>query len=132
MEISKPIGEIRYNPNTMMQEVWDGKDWNQIDDPNNFVTIPIHGGIVSPNTTINIAPYTGTTTYGVNGSTYHPGTSHPSITEKRSEELYEFLKDNLRVAEYMDENGKVDYVQLELRAGEGYLWESIQRIRIKP
>jgi hypothetical protein len=35
------------------------------------------------------------------------------------------------VAEYLDENGKVDYVQLELREGEGCVWENIQRVRIK-
>lgn len=115
MVISKPIGEVRYNHNTYLKEVWDGKDWNPIDDPNNFVTIPVHnlsGTVSTTITTASIMP-------------------DKITTERKNEDLFEFLKKNLRVAEYLDENGKVDHVQLELRADEGYIWENISRVRIK-
>lgn len=99
-----------------MQEVWDGKDWNPIDDANVFTTIPVHNlsGAVGTNVT--------TATITSNGT----------LTESRKEDLYYFLKENLRVAEYLREDGKLDYVQLEIREGEGFLWEPIRRIKIKP
>jgi hypothetical protein len=101
-----------------MQEVWDGKDWNPIDDANVFTTIPVHtmSGAVSSAYTTSI----------------QPSSSNGTLTESRKEDLYYFLKENLRVAEYLREDGKLDYVQLEIREGEGFLWEPIRRIKIKP
>jgi hypothetical protein len=123
MSTLTPVGQIRYNANTLMSEVWDGKQWIEMDDSlNGFTPISIHsnnvygGGITSAN---NI-----TTTIGSNGTSAR-------LTDNAREELYQFLKSNLRVGEYLDENGKIDYVQLELREGEGCIWETIQRVRIK-
>lgn len=99
-----------------MQEVWDGKDWNPIDDANVFTTIPVHNLSGAASTTVTTATIT------ANGT----------LTENRKEELYDFLKENLRVGEYLTEDGKLDYVQLEIREGEGFLWEPIRRIKIKP
>ena len=36
------------------------------------------------------------------------------------------------VGKHHEVDGKVDYVQLEVREGEGCNWENIQRVRIKP
>lgn len=117
MAITNPIGQIRLNPNTFMQEVWDGKDWNVIDDANNFTTIPIHSisGAVSSSYTTSMQPI---------GSSV-------IMNESRKEDIYHFLMKNLRVAEYLDDTGKIDYVQLELREDENCIWENIQRVRIK-
>lgn len=115
MAISNPIGTIRHNPNTYMQEVWDGKDWNPIDDSNNFTTIPVH----------NLGRAV--------GSSYVTTVSAPQImSDNTKENFYHFLKDNIRVAEYLNESGKIDYVQLEIREGDGFVWEPIRRIKIKP
>lgn len=117
MAISIPVGQMRMNQNTFMQEVWDGKDWNPIGDPNVFTTIPVHnGGSIT-------SAITNTATIVPNGAS--------KLTDSAKEDLFLFLKNNLRVAEYLGENGKVDYVQLELREGEGCIWENIQRVRIK-
>lgn len=117
MAISSPVGTIRHNPNTYMQEVWDGKDWNPIVDTDNFTTIPVHNlnGVVSTNVY--------TTTVSSQGT---------SMSDNTKENFYHFLKENIRVAEYLDESGKIDYVQLEIREGEGFVWEPIRRIKIKP
>lgn len=117
MAISSPVGTIRHNPNTYMQEVWDGKDWNPIVDTDNFTTIPVHNlnGVVSTNVyTTTISPQGG------------------SMSDNTKENFYHFLKENIRVAEYLDESGKIDYVQLEIREGDGFVWEPIRRIKIKP
>lgn len=99
-----------------MNEVWDGKDWNPIDDANVFTTIPVHNLSGAASTTVTTATIT------ANGA----------LTENRKEELYDFLKKNLRVGEYLTEDGKLDYVQLEIREGEDFVWEPIRRIKIKP
>jgi hypothetical protein len=37
----------------------------------------------------------------------------------------------MRVAEYIDSKGKISTVQLEMRAGPGYVWEQIRREKTK-
>ncbi len=54
------------------------------------------------------------------------------MSDNVRENLYHFLKENIRVAEYLDESGKIDYVQLEIREGEDFIWEPIRRTKIKP
>ena len=49
----------------------------------------------------------------------------------QKEKIFEFLKENLRVAEYMDEKNKLHTVQLEMRAGPGFVWENIKRVKTK-
>lgn len=93
-----------------MHEVWDGKTWMEAD-PNVFTAFPIHSSANITNSSIQ-----------------------STVTQKsdyNKENVYYFLKKHMRVAEYLDENGKVDYVQLEIREDEGCIWENIQRIRIK-
>ncbi len=106
-----------------MQEVWDGKDWNPIVDTDNFTTIPVHNlsGVVSTNGVVGTNVYT--TTISPQGN---------SMSDNVRENLYHFLKQNIRVAEYLDESGKIDYVQLEIREGDGFIWEPIRRTKIKP
>lgn len=48
------------------------------------------------------------------------------------EEFFYFMKDNLRVAEYVNDDGKIEYVQLQFRTGPGYVWEEVTRVRLKP
>ena len=55
-----------------------------------------------------------------------------SVSDSRKEDIFRYIMKNLRVAEYLTEDGKVDYVQLEMREGDGCNWENIQRVRIKP
>jgi hypothetical protein len=64
-----------------------------------------------------------TTTVGSNGSS--------ASLSRNMEDVYEFLKQNLRVAEYTDEAGKIATVQLEMRLGPGYVWENIRRVKSK-
>ena len=120
-----PVGQIRHNTNTFMNEVWDGKDWvPMVEDDVGFTQLPIHANVISNNYGSITSASTITTTVGSNGTSSR-------LNDNAREELYHFLKSNLRVAEYLDENGKIDYVQLELREGEGCIWENIQRVRIK-
>jgi len=64
-----------------------------------------------------------TTTVGSNGSS--------ARLSRNMEDVYEFLKENLRVAEYIDDSGKITTVQLEMRLGPGYTWENIRRVKSK-
>jgi hypothetical protein len=47
------------------------------------------------------------------------------------EDMFEFLKENIRVAEYVDDNNKLLYVELQMRAGPGFVWDKIRRVRLK-
>lgn len=47
------------------------------------------------------------------------------------EDMFEFLKENIRVAEYVDDNNKLLYVELQMRAGPGFAWDKIRRVRLK-
>jgi hypothetical protein len=107
-----PVGQIRFNPNTFMQEVWDGQAWSEID-PHNFTAMPIHSNGIA------------------NSSIAATAVTSKIVNANDKENLYHFLKRNMRVAEYLDDSGKIDYVQLELREDEGCVWENIQRVRIK-
>ncbi len=53
------------------------------------------------------------------------------LSQSAQEDVFEFLKNNLRVAEYTDDAGKLLYVELQMRAGEGYVWDKIRRVRLK-
>ena len=57
--------------------------------------------------------------------------SRPTISATERELIFDFLKENMRVAEYLDDNGKVHTVQLEMRAGDGYVWDKIRRVKLK-
>jgi hypothetical protein len=48
------------------------------------------------------------------------------------EDLFAFLKENIRVVEYTNETGsKIENVQLQFRAGPGYVWEEVRRVKLK-
>lgn len=98
-----PVGHVRVNPNTFMTEVWDGSTWNT--------------GLST--TTI---PYQ----IGSNGNIT---SSKPTISATERELIFEFLKENMRVAEYVQRDGKPPIVQLEMRVGEGYVWEQVKRVK---
>jgi len=98
-----PVGHVRVNPNTFQTEMWDGTCWQ---------------------TTITGIP---TTNVGSSYTTAISGNSTISATER--EIIFDFLKENMRVAEYTNEHGKVTNVQLEMRAGPGYVWENIRRVK---
>jgi hypothetical protein len=120
-----PVGQVRYDFRSDQKQMWDGHRWKSISD-DEFNELPIHkhiGGMsIIPNNGIT-APVTNTNF----GSLASSGITR-NIT---GEEIHDFLKRNLRVAEYLKEDGSIDYVQLELREGEGANWENIQRVRIK-
>jgi hypothetical protein len=119
MAVLTPVGQIRHNSGTGMSEVWDGKQWVQMDDGlNGFTTINTYSAVPNGGHTI--------TNVSSNGIS-----SVSTMNDNLKEDLYSFLKRNLRVAEYTDETGKLDYVQLEMREGDGGEWENIQRVRIK-
>ena len=102
-----PVGHVRVNPNTFMTEVWDGSTWN-----NGLSTI----------TSTTTIPYP----IGSNGNIT---SSKPTISATERELIFEFLKENMRVAEYVDDKGKISTVQLEMRAGPGFVWENIRRVK---
>jgi hypothetical protein len=54
------------------------------------------------------------------------------VDDNFKEDFFAFMKENLRVAEYVDENSKVEYVQLQFRTGPGYVWEEVRRVKVKP
>ena len=113
MAVTTPTGHIRINPYTHMSEVWDGNTWIEM--------------------TNNVSVSQGAGGYG--GGTVTANGSIASIstpaTDIQKEQIFEFLKENLRVAEYMDEKNKIHTVQLEMRAGPGFVWENIKRVKTK-
>lgn len=54
------------------------------------------------------------------------------VDDNFKEDFFAFMKENLRVAEYVDENNKVEFVQLQFRTGPGYVWEEVRRVKLKP
>lgn len=74
------------------------------------------------------SPITSTSYLTANGSgTY--ASNRPTISATERELIFEFLKQNMRVAEYIQRDGKPPIVQLEMRAGEGYVWEQVKRVK---
>lgn len=108
-----PIGHVRVNPNTYQTEMWDGSKWTTTTT-----------GVAS----VSNSPYTlssnAITTIG--SSTI---SSKPTISATEREMIFDFLKENMRVAEYTDDKGKITTVQLEMRAGPGFVWENIRRVK---
>ena len=111
-----PVGRTRINPNTLNAEVWNGTAWLEAINPKMANTISTLGLPIGSAHGI-------TTTVGSNGSS--------ASLSRNMEDVYEFLKQNLRVAEYTDEAGKITTVQLEMRLGPGYTWENIRRVKSK-
>ena len=108
------IGDLRVNPNTFMSEVWDGKFWT---------TSPAMA--IAPSTYSTI-----TANVTIGASTI--SSARPTISATERELIFNYIKDNIRVAEYHDKHtGKIDTVQLEMRLDQGYVWEAVQRIKIK-
>lgn len=60
-------------------------------------------------------------------STIAPTYVAATLSSTERELVFNFLKDNLRVAEYVDKDNKVVTVQLEIRLGPEYTWEKIRR-----
>jgi hypothetical protein len=115
MTVSIPAGQMRINPNTYEQEMWDGTSWIEI---------------AAINMSNNISGSLTTTVVPNGGYTVSTVSSSP-ITENQKEDIYQFLRENLRVAEMLDDNGKLSHVELQMRAGEGYVWDQIKRVRVK-
>ena len=111
-----PVGHIRINPNTYMSEVWNGSKWIDTATPQMVNSISSLGLPIGSASGI-------TTTIGSNGSS--------ATISRNMEDVFEFLKENLRVAEYVDETGKITTVQLEMRLGAGFVWENIRRVKTK-
>lgn len=104
-----PIGHVRVNPNTFMSEVWNGSTW---------LSSPTASGTISAYNLNN------------NGNTITTSSVRSSFSETERELMFEFLKQNLRVAEYRDGNSKIESVELQMRLGPGYEWETIRREKI--
>ena len=118
MANTPPLGELRVNPRTFMSEVWDGKKWVDTVTPQ-MVNIGAASGTIS----------TGSYITGANGSTITTS-SVKQFSENDKELMFEFLKENMRVAEYRDGDGKLENVELQLRFDVGYEWEPIKRAKI--
>lgn len=106
-----PVGHIRVNPNTFQTEMWDGSCWQTT--TTGVLTTNVGSSYITSNgngytTTIN---------------------SKPTISATEREMIFDFLKENMRVAEYVDDKGKITTVQLEMRAGPDYIWENIRRVK---
>jgi hypothetical protein len=110
MAKSFAVGQTRVNPNTFMTEVWNGTKWDS--------------GLST------ITNTTGTYTIAPNGMNSMTVSSRPTISATERELIFEFLKRNLRVAEYRDSSGKIENVELQIRLDEGYSWEPIRREKI--
>ena len=95
----------QFNPIKREDEyaVYDGKKWTKMNSP------------------ITSAPHIVTT-----GSS---SSFKPTISATERKLIFEFLKENMRVAEYVQRDGKPPIVQLEMRAGEGYVWEQVKRVK---
>lgn len=106
-----PVGELRINPRTFMSEVWDGKMWRDTVTPQMV------------NTATN--SYTTISSNGITSSSVKT-----SFSAVEREMMFEFLKSNMRVAEYRDGDGKIETVELQLRLDAGYEWEPIKRTKI--
>ena len=117
-----PVGQVRYDFQSDQKQVWDGVKWNTISD-DEFTELPIYQSAIANggHSITTSIPTTGTISRVVN-----------SVSDSRKEDIFRYIMKNLRVAEYLTEDGKVDYVQLEMREDEGCNWENIQRVRIKP
>jgi hypothetical protein len=100
------IGDTKIDPNTYDTKVWDGITW-------------VNG---SNTITSNLRSVATNSAHAIGQGTITRISEH--------EHLYNFLKNNLRVAEYLDDKGKIKNVQLELRQGEQYVWVPIKRIKI--
>ena len=124
MAKSFPVGHMRVNPNTYETEVWDGTKWNNTNMHGVTTTLPTSGYTT-------IASSGNITSNGITTSTFSGTSSRPTISATERELIFDFLKQNMRVAEYVDDKGKVHTVQLEMRAGEGYTWENIRRVKTK-
>ena len=83
-------------------------------------------------TTINSSSNNNITTTAYNASIANLGKVITSNPENFKEDFFAFMKENLRVAEYVDESGKVEYVQLQFRTGPGFVWEEVKRVKLKP
>lgn len=119
MANNPPLGEIRVNPRTFMSEVWDGKKWVDTVTPQ-MVNIGATSGTISNGSYITTANVNSITTNSVK----------KSFSDSDKELMFEFLKENMRVAEYRDGNGKLENVELQLRFSAGYEWEPIRRAKI--
>lgn len=107
-----PVGHMRVNPNTFLTEVWDGNQWI---------------GNLTTGANLSGSSYT----LASNGNnTVTTSTVRPTYSPTEKELIFEFLKDNMRVAEYRDGNGKIETVELQLRLDVGYEWEPIKRTKI--
>lgn len=126
-------GDIReyHNPHTFEQvyEIFDGKVWKEIElnafgapYMNSTVGKNINGG--SSITTSSVASL-GTVTNGY-------ASQQRQKAQEFKEEFFEFMKENMRVAEYVDETNKITHVQLQFRSGPEYVWEDVRRVRLKP
>lgn len=123
MANSIPVGRMRVNPHTYMQEVWDGKQWNEIEDPSLFTALPIHksGPITSPPTINAIAPITGTGSF----------TAVSNAATQIKNDVVTMLEHNLRVAEVYDTvTLKLKRAELQYRDGPGSEWTPIQRTKL--
>ena len=118
MANTPPLGEMRVNPRTFMSEVWDGKKWVDTVTPQ-MVNIGATSGTIS----------TGSYITGASASTITTS-STKQFSENDKELMFEFLKENMRVAEYRDGDGKLENVELQLRFDVGYEWEPIKRAKI--
>jgi hypothetical protein len=103
-----PVGHMRVNPNTFMSEVWNGSQW-----------------ISNANTVTSSISTNGITNVGAISSNVKP-----IFSAIERELIFEYLKRNLRVAEYRDGDGKIETVELQMRLDDGYSWESIRREKI--
>lgn len=99
-----PVGQIRYNPHSGLTEMWDGNNWAT----QTFATL----GVSSLTSATSVSPV------------------KPSYSATERELMFDYLKRNLRVAEYRDGNGKLENVELQIRLDEGYSWEAIRREKI--
>lgn len=106
--------QVQYDPSVdeYRTAIYDGHQWKEITNHNKISTM--NSNISASNITT------------ISGSS-----SRPTISATERELIFDFLKENMRVAEYTDASGKVITVQLEMRAGEGYVWESIRRVKTK-
>lgn len=105
------LGDLRVNPHTFMSEMWNGHKWVDTPEPHMLQSAYVANSTVTGITSTNT-------------------TTKPILSPTERELIYDFMKENLRVAEYKDGNGKIESIELQMRSGPGYMWESVRREQI--
>ena len=130
MAINKlsPVGT--YDPYTTTRAPIAGDTQVQYDPLHDEYKVATYNGTtwnVMKNVSAHNITATQALTSGANGSY----TTVSTAAHAWKHDLFLMFAEHVRVAEYINEKGKIERVQLEWREGNGSRWEPITRVQIK-